>query len=204
MVRKVIINLIIILTTALSVNAESLFTLSATQGYNAMPKSLYSGVRATAIGDTVSIVISETLTSSDNVNFSTSKTSETVDRFTEFIRKYLHLGFVKDVNNFGGSNAVENTASTTRSATYSNVITAQVVQIQPNGNLIVQGKKSVVNGNERVDLIVSGIVDPRWINDQGQIDSNKVGNLQFGISGRGSISRSQNEGIINKFIRIFF
>ncbi|MBR1907886.1 flagellar basal body L-ring protein FlgH [bacterium] len=204
MVRRIILSLVIILITTMSVNAESLFRLTASQGYTATPKSLYAGVRACAIGDTVSIVISETITSSDNINFSTSKTSETVDRFTEFIRKVLHLGFVKDVNNFGGSNAVENTASTSRTANYSNTITAQVVQVQANGNLIVQGKKSVVNGNERVDLIVSGVVDPRWINDEGQIDSSKVGNLQFGISGRGSISRSQNEGIINRFIRYLF
>lgn len=204
MVKKLILSLIVMLSVATVVNAESLFTLSASQGYTAAPKSLYAGVRATSIGDTVSIVISENITSSDNVNFSTSKSSETVDHFTEFIRKVLHLGFVKDVNNFGGSNAVTNTAATTRSATFTNVVTAQVVQIQANGNLVVQGKKSIVNGNERMDLIVSGIVDPRWINDQGQIESNKVSNLQFGMSGRGSISRSQNEGIINKFIRYLF
>ena len=204
MVRRLVISLIIILATSITVNAESLFTLSASQGYNGAPKSLYAGVRATSIGDTISIVISETITSSDNVNFSTSKASNTVDNFTNFIRSVLHLGFVKDVNNFGGSNDVTNTAASTRSATFSNVVTAQVVQIQPNGNLVVQGKKSIVNGNERMDLIVSGIVDPRWINDQGQIDSNKVSNLQFGMSGRGSISRSQNEGIINKFIRYLF
>ena len=204
MVRKVVLSLIILIFAAMSVNAESLFRLTASQGYSATPKSLYAGVRACSIGDTVSILISETITSSDNINFSTSKTSETVDRFTEFIRKVLHLGFVKDVNNFGGSNAVENTASTTRTATYSNIITAQVVQVQSNGNLVVQGKKSVVNGNERIDLIVSGVVDPRWIDDNGQIDSTKVSNLQFGMSGRGSISRSQNEGIINKFIRYLF
>ena len=88
--------------------------------------------------------------------------------------------------------------------TYSNTITAQVVQVQANGNLVVQGKKSIVSGNERVDLIVSGVVDPRWINDSGQIDSDKVANLQFGLSGRGAISRGQNEGIVNRFIRYLF
>ena len=204
MVRRIILILIVIFAASMTVNAESLFTLSASQGYNAAPKSLYAGVRATSIGDTISIIISETITSSDNVNFSTSKSSNTVDNFTNFIRSVLHLNFVKDVNNFGGSNEVSNTAATTRSATFTNVVTAQVVQIQANGNLVVQGKKSIVNGNERMDLIVSGVVDPRWINDQGEIDSNKVSNLQFGMSGRGSISRSQNEGIINRFIRYLF
>lgn len=204
MVRKVFLSLLILTMTAMTVNAESLFRLSAQQGYTASAKSLYSGVRATSIGDTISIVISETISSSDNLSFATDKTSETVDNFTQFLRDVFHLGFLKNTNNYGGSNSVESSANQSRNMTYSNTITAQVVQVQPNGNLVVQGKKSIVSGNERVDLIVSGVVDPRWINDVGQIDSDKVANLQFGLSGRGAISRGQNEGIVNRFIRYLF
>lgn len=204
MVRKVFLSLLILTMTAMTVNAESLFRLTAQQGYTASAKSLYSGVRATSIGDTISIVISETISSSDNLSFATDKSSQTVDNFTQFLRDVFHLGFLKNTNNYGGSNSVESSANQSRNMTYSNTITAQVVQVQANGNLVVQGKKSIVSGNERVDLIVSGVVDPRWINDAGQIDSDKVANLQFGLSGRGAISRGQNEGIVNRFIRYLF
>ena len=39
----------------------------------------------------------------------------------------------------------------------------------------------LVNQNERIDLILSGIVDPKWINQSGQINSSKVANLQFAM-----------------------
>mgnify|MGYP004635763277 FL=1 len=204
MVRKVFLSLLILTMTAMTVNAESLFRLTAQQGYTASPKSLYAGVRATSIGDTISIVISETISSSDNLSFATGKTSETVDNFTTFLKDAFHLNFLKDAGSYGGSNTVESSANQSRNMTYSNTITAQVVQVQANGNLVVQGKKSIVSGNERVDLIVSGVVDPRWVNASGQIDSDKVANLQFGLSGRGAISRGQNEGIVNRFIRYLF
>ena len=73
-----------------------------------------------------------------------------------------------------------------------------------NGNMMVQGKKTLVNNNERVDLIVTGVVDPRWIDQNGQISSTKVANLQFALSGRGSLSRGQNEGVINRVIKYLF
>ena len=73
-----------------------------------------------------------------------------------------------------------------------------------NGNMMIQGKKTLVNNNERVDLIVTGVVDPRWIDQNGQISSTKVANLQFALSGRGSLSRGQNEGVINRVIKYLF
>ena len=74
----------------------------------------------------------------------------------------------------------------------------------PNGNLSVQGKKTLVNGNERMDLIVTGLVDPRWIDQNGKVYSYNVANLQFALAGRGSISRSQNEGVFNRIIKYLF
>ncbi|HPT41905.1 MAG TPA: flagellar basal body L-ring protein FlgH, partial [Candidatus Gastranaerophilaceae bacterium] len=91
-----------------------------------------------------------------------------------------------------------------RNMSFGDMIAVQVVQQMPNGNLVVQGKKTIVNGNERMDLLVSGVVDPRWINAAGQVYSKNVANLQFASSGRGSISRSGNEGIINRVIRYLF
>ena len=57
---------------------------------------------------------------------------------------------------------------------------------------------------ERLDLIITGLIDPRWIDGSGQIFSYQVANLQFALSGRGSISRSQNEGIFNRVIKYLF
>ena len=68
----------------------------------------------------------------------------------------------------------------------------------------MQGKKSLVNQNERLDLIVSGIVDPKWVNQSGEIQSSQVANLQFAMNGAGTVSRGQNEGILDKAVRTLF
>ena len=83
-------------------------------------------------------------------------------------------------------------------------VTVQVVQLLPNGNLMVQGKKTILNGTERVDFLVSGVVDPRWIDENGEVSSRNVANLQFALAGKGSVTRAGNEGFINRAVRYLF
>ncbi|MCM1003341.1 MAG: flagellar basal body L-ring protein FlgH [Candidatus Gastranaerophilales bacterium] len=201
--KKFLITFLILMTTAISVNAESLFTLGATQHYQGTPRSLFGGVQARQIGDLVSIVMSENIAMNDNLSYSSAKESNTVDTFTSFVNKWFGLS-VKDSNGYGGSNEVSNSATGSRAMTLGDRIACQVVQQLPNGNISVQGKKTIVTGNERMDFIVTGVVDPRWLNEDGEVYSYNVSNLQFALSGRGSISRSQNEGIFNRFIRYLF
>ena len=207
MVRKLLIAIIAIVATMSLYNnaqAESLFALSTSQNYNASPKSLFAGVRAMGIGDLISIKIEESLRTTDTMAYNSDKSSNTVDNFTTYIKNWLPFYKIDPANNFGGQNIVENSANTTRNLAFGDTISTQVVQMLSNGNMMVQGKKTLVNNNERVDLIVTGVVDPRWIDQNGQISSTKVANLQFALSGRGSLSRGQNESVINRVIKYLF
>lgn len=196
--------LMFIALTTIGVSAESLFTLGATQHYQGVPRSLFGGVQARQIGDLISIVMSETISLNDNLSYSSQKESNTTDSFTSYLKDWLHLSPLKTSDGYGGSNEVTNSATGSRAMTLGDRIAVQVVQQLPNGNLNVQGKKTIVNGNERMDFIVTGVVDPRWLNEDGEIYSYRVANLQFALSGRGAISRSQNEGIFNRFIKYLF
>ncbi len=208
MIKKVLVSIALILmvtiTTCTNANAESLFVLGANANYGGCPKSLFSGVQARQIGDLISIIMSEDISINDNLNYTTSKTSTTVDTFTSFLKDWFSLGFLKGTDGYGGSNEVESNAQGNRTFSYGDTIAVQVVQQMPNGNLSVQGKKTLVNGNERMDVIITGLVDPRWIDQNGQVYSYNVANLQFAMSGRGTISRSQNEGIFNRLIKYLF
>lgn len=202
--KRVLIICMILMSTIMTVNAESLFTLGASQNYAGVPRSLFGGVQAHQIGDLLSIIMSENITVSDNLSYASTKSSNTVDTFTSFLKDWLHLSSLKSADGFGGSNEVSNSANGARQMAFGDRIAVQVVQQLPNGNLSVQGKKTLVNGNERMDFIVTGVVDPRWLNVDGEIYSYNVSNLQFALSGRGNISRNQNEGIFNRFIKYLF
>ncbi len=204
-ITKSLIMCLVMFSAMQSTFAESLFTLGASQTYAPAPKSLFGGVQARSVGDLISIIMDETVKIGNDLTYSSNKESSTTDNFSKFFNTVLGRDIINsNLGTFGGSNEVTNSASASNKLTFGDTIAVQVIQQMPNGNLVVQGKKTLVNGNERTDLIVTGIVDPRWINATGQVYSKYVANLQFGLSGRGSISRSSNEGIINRFIKYLF
>lgn len=209
MIRKHLVKFLILFIALISINsgvkAESLFTLGASQTYAPVPKSLYGGVQARSVGDLISIIMSESVIVSNDVTYKSGKVATTTDNFSQFFNTVLGRHMINDnLGTFGGTNNVSNKASSSNKVVFGDTIAVQVVQQMPNGNLVVQGKKTLVNQNERQDLVVTGVVDPRWITSTGQVYSKYVANLQFAVSGRGSVSRSSNEGVINRFIKYLF
>lgn len=205
LLKKSLLTVLALTSISLCVKAESLFTLGASQTFAPVPKSLYGGVQARSVGDLISIIMDETVNITNSLGYKSARESATTDNFSRFFNTVLGRPLINDnLGTFGGSNEVTSTAAANNKIVFGDKIAVQVVQQMPNGNLVVQGKKTLVNGNERSDLIVTGVVDPRWITSSGQVYSKYVANLQFAMSGRGSLSRGSNEGIINKFIKYLF
>ena len=51
---------------------------------------------------------------------------------------------------------------------------------------------------------MSGVVDPRFIDQKGQVYSRNVANFQFALAGKGTVSRAGHEGIINRSVKYLF
>ena len=181
-----------------------MFSLNASQSTLIEPKALFSSVRARGVGDLVSIVIDEAPTMQDSGQYSTQKQSSLAENLTKAFNSIFNTSFKDALNGTEGNLSVSGGTQLSRSLQLTDTVVAQVVQVLPNGNLLVQGKKSLVNQNERLDLIISGIVDPKWINQSGEILSSQVANFQFAMNGVGTVSRGQNEGILDRAIRTIF
>ncbi len=206
MKKKLILIILTLVLVPFWAFAESLFVVGiSSNNYAIEPRSLYSGVRARGVGDLITVTLTESYTAQDNLTYSADRSSKTTNNFTTLINSLLPgKPLTENLNNFGGNNVVESTTKNGRTVRYSDSITAQVVQTLPNGNLVIQGKKTLISTSEKIDILMSGVVDPRWISDMGEVSSKNVANLQFAMNGAGSVSRSGGEGIINRFIRYLF
>lgn len=196
----------LIVISALPANSESLFRAGVVQSVSPItPRSFYAGMRASTVGDLVTILIEEKSSISNSISYKSNKKSSIADEWTGILDKIVPgKGVIPNIDGWGGSSNVSNGATITRDNNMTQVVMAQVTQVMPNGNLVVQARKSIVNSGERNDIVLSGIVNPRLINGDGQISSQKVANLQLAIVGKGSVSRAESDGVMNKLLRFLF
>ena len=52
-------------------------------------------------------------------------------------------------------------------------------------------------------MIITGIVNPFYLNQQNEINSTQVANFQILMGGKGVITRQQNDSIFRKVFQLF-
>nr|WP_295775405.1 flagellar basal body L-ring protein FlgH [Rhodoferax sp.] len=158
--------------------------------------------RARAVGDTVTIQIVEALTASQ-VSASTSNRNSSIDsgitalpfNSLEGLGK-LGIG-AKTNNDFSGK------GGTQAANTFSGSITATVIDVMPNGHLVVAGEKQI-GVNQNVDVLrFSGTVDPRLVQPGSVISSTQVANVRVESRGRGAQGEAQTVGWLSRFFLSF-
>lgn len=80
-------------------------------------------------------------------------------------------------------------------------ISAIVIEVLPSGILRVEGEKIISVNNEEQVMIVSGLVRPRDVNSENEVDSSKVANMRIDYYGRGTIGEAQYGGWLGRFVR---
>ncbi|MFH1021843.1 MAG: flagellar basal body L-ring protein FlgH [Planctomycetota bacterium] len=110
---------------------------------------------------------------------------------TASIKPELDVEAKKDFNGKG---------STERKNTVKARITAEVVQVMPNGNLVIEGKKKTKVNDEEEDLVLTGTVRPEDILPDNSVSSTKVADLRIRYEGKGPLATTQRRGWLHKFV----
>lgn len=154
--------------------------------------------RARLVGDNVTIQIVENVTASQ-------KSSSTVDRTSKVSSGVTALPFTgqKFTDKLGvganSANAFEGKGGTESANTFQGSITATVIDVLPNGHLIIAGEKQI-GVNQNVDVLrFSGTVDPRALQPGSIVNSTQVANVRVESRGRGAQNEAQVTGWLGRF-----
>ena len=157
--------------------------------------------RARAIGDTVTIQIVENVAASQ-------KSTSTVNRASSIDSGVTALPFngLAALGNLGKlgigastNNAFSGKGGTESANTFAGSITATVIEVQPNGHLVVAGEKQI-GVNQNVDVLrFSGTIDPRLVQPGSVISSTQVANVRVESRGRGAQGEAQTVGWLSRF-----
>jgi flagellar L-ring protein FlgH len=76
---------------------------------------------------------------------------------------------------------------TTRETNLSTSLTARVVQVMPNGNLIIQGTKEITINDEVQTVVLRGIVRPVDIDTGNAVLSERIADMEVRVNGKGVV-----------------
>ena len=183
---------LILLAGLVPVAAESLWPADA-------PKSLYADKKALKVGDLVTVIIVESSTSSSSASTNAKKESglEAGPGVGPLLEKIPAFSYK-------GGDEIKASGSTTRSSKLVARMTAKVVKVDANGNLEIEGVKSVQTNRENEEIKLTGTVRPQDIAPDNTVLSTSIAGARITHTGSGPVSTRQREGIISRIFRILF
>ena len=187
--------------TAASAQADSLFPGSSTDvaRNNTNSASLFSDNKARRVGDTLTVVITETGAASSVAATKTAK--------TEGLNYGPGFGpLLSNIKNFGLSGSInsDGSGSTTRTDNLAASISVTVKEVLANGNLVVEGKRKVGMNAETQEITLTGVVRPTDISPSNTIASPLVADAQIKYGGRGPVGDKQHDGLISRIFKVLF
>lgn len=90
---------------------------------------------------------------------------------------------------------------TNRKGSLTAKISAMVAEVLPSGILRVEGKKIISVNSEEQIMIISGLVRPKDISSENEVDSSKIAQLRVDYYGEGAVGESQSGGWLGRALR---
>lgn len=174
-------------------SAGAIFQVSS--GY----AGLHQGNRARAIGDLVTVILTETITS-------TKSTSASTDRDGSFsITPPLSgpLDFLNpDALKAASTGSFSGSGDASQRSSLNGAIAVTIAAVHPNGTATIVGEKqmSLSQGDEWVQF--AGTVRLNDISIDNQIASAQIANARIIYSGRGAIQTASRPGWLSRFFNI--
>jgi len=164
--------------------------------------SLYSGRHAQAIGDTMKVDISENLKASQQQSTDASRQNSMAIKGPGTGGK--SGGILSSILNAdasaSGSDSFKGAGSAAASSSLSTTIAVSVINVLPNGNLVVAGERNLGLNGGRNTLRFSGTLDPRDIRPGNVISSADVVNSSFEIVGAGDVNEAASRSWLQRVL----
>ncbi|MDR1535598.1 MAG: flagellar basal body L-ring protein FlgH [Planctomycetota bacterium] len=174
-------------------------------------RSLYHRRKASRVHDSVTIVVSENTTSELASANDLSRNSSNQMTLSNWLTPKLSGGLGATQHgaaangntptiSYSNNRAHASDSTVERSQNFVTTITGEVIEVQRNGYLVVEARKTVnVNGEEQT-VKVTGIVNPEFMDSNSAVKAELLMDMSVSYTGKGPMTRMDKRGWGSKII----
>ena len=170
-------------------------------------RGVVGDLRASRLNDLVTLRISESTSAISRADVNTSRDGSNKWDAPGLFSRLGDLGITSGntgAKTTGTSNKFKGNGTTGRSAVFNTIVTARVVKVLNNGNLIFEGFRDIQLNNETQRLYVAGMLDPQRLDSNNSIASAQVAELRVGYGGRGVVDETLKPGFISRALNFIW
>ena len=161
---------------------------------------LFEDRRARYVGDTLTIRIQERLSASTSGSTNASRSnSMKIGASVPFVPGIFEVGGGDKSVNMSSSNEFKGKGDSAANNSFIGTITVHVLEVLPNGNLVVAGEKQIAINREQDFIRLSGVVNPADIDNSNAVPSTKVADARIEQRGQGTVDSAQIMGWLARF-----
>lgn len=166
-------------------------------------KPMFADKRASGVGDIITILVQETTTTAKDNKTATAKASGLDASITSFLYSPAASGLLTkggklpalkmdSKNDFTGGGSINNSEKIIAR------VAVKVIDVLPNKNLVIEGKRETLVSGETQTVVLRGIIRSEDVAANNTVYSYNLADASIQIVSKGSISDSQKKGWFNR------
>jgi flagellar L-ring protein FlgH len=157
--------------------------------------------RARGLGDLIKVTISEKLIAESQASTDTARETALASKGPGSGGGTGMLSRLLDVDaTASGSNSFRGNGKTDAATSFDGQLVATVINVMPNGNLLLAGERIVSLGGNQTLLRFAGLVSPKDIKPGNVVMSTDVANARLEVAGAGDVSEATSRRWIQRVL----
>jgi flagellar L-ring protein FlgH len=144
-------------------------------------------LKASQVDDMITVVVVENASAVSSGTTKTSRVSSTKNSISALAGLTKAAGPWANLAGVNGDTELAGQGTTSRNVVISTTLTARVSAVMPNGAMLVEATKDVEINSERQTITVRGIVRPADVASDNTVLSNRLGQLEVRLNGKGVV-----------------
>jgi flagellar L-ring protein precursor FlgH len=155
---------------------------------NGLLASASADYKARAIGDLIMVRLVDSFAANTSGENSTSRQFSTQSAVTGLLGQLGPNNSLQNLFNANSTTTLDGKGASTMSSSLQLVLAGHIVQVMPNGVMIVEAVRDFTVGNDRQTVVLRGLVRPGDVAIDNSILSSQVSSMELEIKGKGSVA----------------